>query len=70
MMAASFAISDEFYNSQMAVFEEDHRRIRDDFMAIEKRDRERVQREQSYRARKFIEVSKEHDNTSNDTPDI
>jgi len=69
MLAASLEVSDEFYKSQMAVFLEDHQRIRDDFMEIEKRDRERIQREQSYRARKFVETLKEHENTLDKTPD-
>jgi len=69
MMAASLVISDEVYKSQMAIFQEDHQRIRDDFMAIEKRDRERIQREQSYRVRKRIEAEKEYEDTLNKTPD-
>jgi hypothetical protein len=70
MLAASIVITDESYKSQMAVFQEDHQRIRDDFMAIEKRDRERIQREQSYRARKFVEALNERQDTPNKTPDI
>jgi hypothetical protein len=68
MLAASLVISDESYKSQMAVFQEDHLRIRADFMEIEKRDRGRKQRERSYKTRKVVEASQEQERTGNTPP--
>jgi hypothetical protein len=56
MLAGSLIISEESYKSRMAVFQEDHRRIREDFMEIENRDRERIDRAQSYKAKEMARV--------------